>query len=189
MDTTFASTTAATVLTLRDGQRMLLNPATPEETAPLADLLLRLSPHTLRLRYLSARSFTATTAWTEAERIAGGRAALVASPVMRAFAEAIAVAELVPDHADPTVGHLGIVVRDDWQGLGIGGALVRELVQHATALGLATIRADLLAENGGARRLLASLDLPRTSVTRFGETQILLHLPTHGPVRPRATAA
>jgi RimJ/RimL family protein N-acetyltransferase len=177
MDRTFASTTAATLLTLRDGQRILLSPAAPDDAAPVADLLLRLSPRTLRLRYLSARSFTAATAWAEAERMVRGRAALIATPVQRAFAEAIAVAELVPDHTNPAIGHLGIVVRDDWQGHGLGSALVRELVAHAPALGIATIQADLLAENDGARRLLAPLDLPRNSATRHGETQILLRLP------------
>ncbi|MFN8513135.1 MAG: hypothetical protein U0841_11210 [Chloroflexia bacterium] len=45
----FASATA-TLLTLRDGQRILINPATPDDTAPLSDLLLRLTPQTLRLR-------------------------------------------------------------------------------------------------------------------------------------------
>jgi RimJ/RimL family protein N-acetyltransferase len=178
MDFTFASTTAATLLTLRDGQRILLNPATPEDTAPVADLLLRLTPRSLRLRYLSARSFTMATAWTEAERMTKGRATLIATPVQRAFTEAVAVAELVPDHADATVGHLGIVVRDDWQGHGLGTALIRELVNAAPALGFTTIRADLLAENDGARRLLAPLDFPRTSATRYGETQVLLHLPS-----------
>ena len=103
---------------------------------------------------------------------------VIATPVQRAFTEAVAVAELVPDHADATVGHLGIVVRDDWQGLGLGTALIRELLHHAPALGLATIRADLLAENDGARRLLAPLDFPRTSATRYGETQVLLRLPS-----------
>lgn len=177
MDFSFASA-AATLLTLRDGQRILINPATPEDTAPVADLLLRLTPHTLRLRYLSARCFTTATAWAEAERMTSGRATLIATPVQRAFTEAVAVAELVPDQSDATIGHLGIVVRDDWQGLGLGTALIRELLQHAPALGLATIRADLLAENDGARRLLAPLDFPRTSATRYGETQVLLRLPS-----------
>ncbi|MFN8513136.1 MAG: GNAT family N-acetyltransferase [Chloroflexia bacterium] len=97
--------------------------------------------------------------------------------MQRAFTEAVAVAELVPDHADATVGHLGIVVRDDWQGLALGTALIRELLHHAPAWPR-DIRADLLAENDGARRLLAPLDFPRTTATRYGETQVLLRLPS-----------
>jgi RimJ/RimL family protein N-acetyltransferase len=178
MDFIAATTTTSTLLTLRDGQRILLSPATTDDTASVADLLLRLSPQTIRLRYLSTRSFTMETAWAEAERMTQGRATLVATPVQRAFAEAIAVAELVPDQSDPLIGHLGIVVRDDWQAHGLGTALVRELLTNAPVLGFATVRADLLAENAGARRLLAPLDLPRTTATRYGETQVLLHLPT-----------
>ena len=177
MDSFAAATTASTLLTLRDGQRILLSPAAAEDTASLADLLLRLSPQSIRLRYLSTRSFTTETAWAEAERMVQGRATLVATPVQRAFAEAIAVAELVPDQTDPAIGHLGIVVRDDWQAHGLGTALIGELLAHAPALGFATVRADLLAENAGARRLLAPLDFPRTTATRYGETQILLRLP------------
>jgi acetyltransferase len=178
MDSTFDPTISATLLTLRDGQRILLSTAAPDDAAPIADLLLRLTPRSLRLRYLSARSFTSATAWAEAERVTRGPATLIATPVQRAFTEAIAVAELVPDHADAAIGHLGIVVRDDWQGHGLGTALMRELLAHAPTLGIATIRADLLAENDGARRLLAPLDFPRTSATRYGETQVLLRLPS-----------
>src|SRR5918997_24642 len=83
--------------------------------AELSTMSERSTPRTIRLRYLSARSFTTGTAWAEAERMAGGRGTLVATPVQRAFTEAVAVGELVPDRADPTVGHLGILVRDDWQ--------------------------------------------------------------------------
>lgn len=177
METNTLLSAATTLLTLRDGQRILLSPASIDDTATLADLLLRLSSQSIRLRYFSSRSFTPGTAWIEAERMARGVATLIATPVQRAFAEAVAVAELVPDQSDPQVAHLGVVVRDDWQAHGLGTALVRELLTHAPALGFATVRADLLAENAGARRLLAPIDLPRTTATRYGETQVLLHLP------------
>ena len=86
MDFIAAATTTSTLLTLRGGQRILLSPATTDDTASVADLLLRLSSQTIRLRYLSTRSFTMETAWAEAERMTQGRATLVATPVQRAFA-------------------------------------------------------------------------------------------------------
>ena len=171
------ATSAATMLTLREGQRIVVGPAGQEDIALLADFLLRLSPQSLRLRYLITREFTPESAWTEAERMVRGPATLIATPAHRAFAEAIGVAELAPDQGDPTIGHLALMVRDDWQGQGIGTALLGELRGLAPLLGIATLRADLRAENTAARRLILGQGLPRAAQTRFGETQIMLHLP------------
>ncbi len=174
-----ADTTAGTLITLRDGEPILLSRATPDDAASLVDLLLRLTARTVRLRYHSSRSFALATAWAEAERMIRGAATLIALPVRRVFGEVVAVGELVPDLAAPKTGHLGLVVRDDWQGRGLGSALVGELRDLAPALGIGTLRADLLAENEAALRLLARQRLPIAAKTRRGETEVLIHLPPY----------
>jgi RimJ/RimL family protein N-acetyltransferase len=166
----------------RDGRRLELRRVAPGDTVLLVDLLLRLSPHARRSRYLAPRHVSLDDAWREAERMgqghAGGRITVLASAPRPGGDEAIAVAELVPDHADPTTGHLGIVVRDDHQGRGIGTAAMRQLLALAREDGVATFRADLLAENHAARSLLDRLGLPYTARTCHGETMVIGRLVT-----------
>ena len=171
---------ALTLLT-RGGRRVALRRVTPEDTALLADLLLRLSPRARQHRYLIRRSFSLETAWAEAERMVDGHAGrhltLVAAVNDRGFDEAVAVAELAPDPQEPAVGHLAVVVRDDRQGDGLGGALVRELTRDARAAGFTVARADLLAENRAALRLLDALGQPQVATTSHGETRVFARLP------------
>jgi GNAT superfamily N-acetyltransferase len=150
------------------------------DAVQIVDLLYRLSERTRRLRYFSARPFSAQTAWAEAERIvrghAGDRLALVATAPQAAFDEIFAVAELVPEARDPAVATLAIVVRDDFQRQGIGRALAGQLVQCARRAGLAALRADLLAENRAIRRLIDRLGVPYTTTTSYGEMTATLRL-------------
>jgi acetyltransferase len=161
----------------RDGQRLQLRRVAPGDTALLVDLVLRLSPHARRSRYLASRHFSLDDAWREAERIGRGhtgeRITVLAVAQRPGGDEVIAVAELVPDFHEPTIGHLAVVVRDDYQGQGIGTAVVRQLLSLAREDGVALIRADLLAENHAARRLLDKLGLNYAVQTAYGETTVI----------------
>jgi GNAT superfamily N-acetyltransferase len=47
---------------------------------------------------------------------------------------------------------VAILVRDDWQGSGLGPALLRRLAEHARSRGIDHFRAVMQADNGRARR-------------------------------------
>ena len=161
----------------QDDQYLHLRRVAQDDTALLADLLLRLSDQTRYFRYFTARTFSLNAAWGEAERITGGQAggqiAVMAQAPRSGGDEAIGVAELVPDARQPALGHVAVAVRDDRQRQGIGTILVRRLLDLAQESTIATLRADLLNENRAARRLLDKLGLPYESHTRHAETRVL----------------
>jgi RimJ/RimL family protein N-acetyltransferase len=163
----------------RDGRHLVLCHV-GRDAAALADLLLRLSAQTRRLRYHAPRQCSLEEVWRETGRICRGNEAtglaLVAIAPRPWGDEALAVAELMPDPHEPATGHLAVVVRDDQQALGIGTALLRLLLTEARHGVLTTVRADLLAENRAARRLLGHLGLPHTTRTRHGVSEVCARL-------------
>jgi acetyltransferase len=67
----------------------------------------------------------------------------------------IAEARHVPDPDAAGRSEFAIAVADGWQRQGLGDELMRRLVAHATAQGVAYLFGDVLRENGGMLRLAA----------------------------------
>ena len=61
---------------------------------------------------------------------------------------------------DGGVAEFAVVVADRHQGMGVGGALMRQVVRVAKREGVSRLRADILAENGPMRRLCARAGIP-----------------------------
>jgi GNAT superfamily N-acetyltransferase len=120
----------------------------------------RLSERTRHLRYLSSRHFSAEVIWSEAVRMARGQApdqtTLVATLGLNEYEEALAVAELVRDRDDLSVGEIALVVRDDEQGQGMGSFLLRRLIRIAQRSGITSLSASMLADNSAMLHLVRS---------------------------------
>jgi acetyltransferase len=86
------------------------------------------------------------------------------------------VARLACDADDRAVAEIALVVRDDYQGEGLGRALFEDLEQLARSRGLRCLSALVQAENTTMRRLLQSAGLPITSETTRGETMLRIVL-------------
>jgi acetyltransferase len=71
---------------------------------------------------------------------------------------AIALAELVAIDSD--IAEAAIVVDDDYQGLGLGRALLRQIVALASNRGLRRLQFDIRRENRAMQGLVRSLELP-----------------------------
>jgi acetyltransferase len=168
--------------TLR-GQLVAARQAMAADTLLLAELLCRLSERARRLRYMSSRHFSAEAIWSEAVRMTRGHSpdhtTLVATIRPNEYDEAVAVAELVRDRQDLTVGEIALVVRDDEQQQGIGSFLLWRLLRVAQLNGITSLSASMLAENSAMLRLIRALGLPYTATTRYGETQVLVSIPGH----------
>lgn len=164
----------------RAGLPLTLRRVMPEDAAALVDLLSRLSERTRMLRYFTPRPFSLELAWVEAERMVRGHAGdaltLVLASSRVGTDELFAVAELVPDAHDPGLATLALVVRDDYQGQGLGRVLAEQIVRWARQAGKTTLRVDLLDENRAMRRLLDRLGAPYTTTTSYGETTATLDL-------------
>ena len=166
--------------TLR-GQLVVVRQVMAADTFLLAELLCRLSEHASRLRYMRSGRLTAEAIWGEAVRMARGgsigQKTLVATIRPSQEDEAVAVAELVRDQQDQTVGEIALVVRDDEQQQGIGSFLLWRLIRLAQRNGITSLRASMRAENSAMLRLIDDLGLPYTATTRSGETQVLVQVP------------
>jgi acetyltransferase len=142
----------------------VLRHAQPNDLLGIAELFVRLSDRSRYLRYFQPLAPSPAHSQAEARRMVlhttrRGITLVIALPP-DAGGEAIAVAELVrsPDALDQ--GELAMLVRDDYQGQGLGRLLGRQLVALARRLGLATIHADILPENRASLRLLGQLGVP-----------------------------
>jgi acetyltransferase len=165
------------------GQLVAARQAMAADTLLLAELLCRLSERALHLRYMRSGCFSAEAIWSEAVRMAQGRSpdhtTLVATIRPNEYDEAVAVAELVRDRHDLTVGEIALVVRDDEQRQGIGSFLLWRLLRVAQRSGITSLSASVLAENSAMLRLIYALGLPYTAMTRYGETQVIVSIPGH----------
>jgi len=167
----------------RRGQLVAVRQATPVDTVQLAGLLSQLSLRTLQLRYMRMGNFSAETLWHEAIRMARGHTSeymtLVASIPLNGDGVTVAIAELVQNRQDTTLGEIAFVVRDDMQKQGIGSLLFWRLICEAQRSGITRLSASMLAENKTMLQLIGALGLPYTSTTRNGETQVRISLPRH----------
>lgn len=73
---------------------------------------------------------------------------------------------------------VAIVVRDDFQGRGVGRALLKRLPTLAQRMSVYTIIATISADNLPALRLFRRLNYPMTSHTSHAETELRITLST-----------
>jgi len=162
------------------GERVDMRDVVPQDTLLLADLLLRLSDATRWLRYFAPGPQSFARAWQEATRMAQPRtrhhAALIATIRHGDSEVAIAVAEVVRDQRTATIGELAIVVRDDYQTQGVGSALSGRLALSARAMGITTVRADMLYQNRAAQRLMRRVFGPATATRDRDVVTMIAHL-------------
>lgn len=159
----------------------LIRRVTFADSELLVELLTRLSERTRRLRYMAPRPMSGELAWAEASRMAQGQThdhlTLLAILQRADNREVIGVAELIRTDRSPRQAELAVVVRDDHQGQGIGRSLVEQLVERAASLRIDSVRVDMLAENRAMLRLLGGLALPKSTTTRYGETELVMRVP------------
>jgi GNAT superfamily N-acetyltransferase len=138
--------------TLKDGRIVTLRPISVADTDGLIEFHSRLSTRTQELRFHSPKPRLAR--W-EAEHLAGAdftdRAAVVAT-VVEPGPDGTDVERIVADARVEAgevagVGEVGLVVRDDYQGGGLGAALLDVLVDLAPGLGVERLSFFVLAEN------------------------------------------
>jgi RimJ/RimL family protein N-acetyltransferase len=141
---------------LRDGTRVRMRPIVPEDAPRLVALYDRLSRDTRYHRFFSAmRRLPIDWARFLASVDYRTRLALVVESPDDPGA-LIAVARYEPAGA-PDAAEVAFVVQDDWQNRGLGTALFRELLRAATANGIRTFRAWVLADNRRMLDLIARL--------------------------------
>ncbi len=134
---------------LRDGRTVVLRPIDPSDAERLIDLHSHLSFESQYFRFFGPKpQLTAS----EAEYLANvdyhHRFAIVAE----ADEQIVGVGRF--DVNEPGTGEAAVVVRDDYQHVGLGTALLTRMREIARGAGLKTFTAEVLAENNRMLDLL-----------------------------------
>jgi RimJ/RimL family protein N-acetyltransferase len=88
----------------------------------------------------------------------------------------VGVARLVQDPADPASAEIAFTVADEWQGHGVGTALVEALIQRRPAA-VRQLRADVETENLASLALLTRAGRMSSGVPNRGIVDVTIDLP------------
>ena len=131
--------------TLPRGERILIRPARLADHRALQDLLYRLSDDTVYRRFLAHRRVHSHSDVQELVDLDyEANMALVAA--LPDSGELIAIARYDLDPAT-NLADLAFLVRDDWQGRGVGTALMKRMTEIGQSRGLDGFTLDVLASN------------------------------------------
>lgn len=163
------------------GRALLCRTLRTADTGLLAEMLTRLSARTIYLRYMMPLpSFTPDRAWREATRLTHAdrrsSAALLVVAGCPGSEQAVAVAEVAIDAAEPRSAEAALLVADAYQGQGIGRLLARQLPGLATGLGADCIIATAAPDNYAVRRLAAASRLPYEASLSYGALNLRFDL-------------
>ena len=157
-------------LRLHDGHVVTVRPVRPGDADGLLELFAHLSPESRRSRFFTA---SGTKHRTDAERLAAaaGRYDCVLVATESASASGRKRLAAVAQLADFGTGvEAALVVRDDYQGVGLGSELFRELLQAGKQRGVPRIEATVLSSNNRILRILrhhhAKLGPPENGVVQ-----------------------
>jgi len=104
--------------------------------------------------------------------------ALVVTVRQGRLKHAIALAELVA--VDSDIAEVAVVVDDDYQGQGLGRALLRRIVALSSRRGLRRLQFDIRRENRAVEALVRGLELP--CHCQYGPGEICLRVELKAPV-------
>ena len=102
--------------------------------------------------------------------------ALVAVHAQEAETRIVGVARFARATADDVEAEAAVVVRDDFQRMGLGTHLLGLLLPLARSMGIKQILGWVAAENRHMLDIINKTDLPTQRVTRSGETLVTIYL-------------
>ena len=140
-------------LLLDDGSEVMIRPLQRTDRAGIKASLARLSDESRYFRFATAKPRLSERELDHLVDIDHHRhEALVA--IDTATGEGVAVVRYVRLHGESRAAEVAATVTDEWQGRGLGGAMLARLAQRAREEGHCALRASTLAEN---RRSIAML--------------------------------
>lgn len=136
-------------VTLRDGARVILRPIRPQDAPLLQEGFKRLSSQSVYLRFLETfREMTDEQA-RQLATVDYHHCMAFVGAVEEDGQERLVVSAryAVPDLSQPGVAETAIVVRDDYQGRGLGSFSMRHLLHYARVQGIHTIQGTIHVSN------------------------------------------
>src|SRR5262249_12204006 len=168
-------------ITLNDARRVHVRALHRCEVEPIRELHARLSPRSRYLRFLSPMP---TLPESLVRRLScvdhRSRVAIVAEDDCAAAGEVVARASF--SAVDEGVAEMAIAIRDDWQGHGMGTALVERLLGAAEDRGFRRFVASMTADNAPMRRLMDRFARVTASRTSSGVSEYSFVRRGRGPI-------
>ena len=168
----------------RKGQELLLRPLRPTDEPKMTQLFYAVSENTLYKRFMRV-----------AKRIAheerqyyldvdyqDNMAIVLETCDPRFEPEIVAVAQYFRE-PDTNLADVGFIVRDTWQGQGLGTILLEEMIRLARQRGVKGFTADVLATNQTMMHLFQRSGLKLKTQTRAGVSRLTMLLETPEPAR------
>jgi RimJ/RimL family protein N-acetyltransferase len=141
------------LLKLRDGRVVAVRPLECRDRPLLAAAIRQLSDHSRYLRFASTKPRMTERELDHLLDVDhhAHEALLAIDPLTT---QGVGVVRYVQVPAEPGVVELAATVADDWQGIGLGSALLARLMQRARDEGHSAFRASVLAVNGRSIAML-----------------------------------
>ncbi|MBX2999813.1 MAG: HAD-IA family hydrolase [Caldilineaceae bacterium] len=161
------------------GTRIRTRLIQPEDADLLIKLFHHLSPDTKRRRFnIGLQNVDEKRIQETAQVLAGvdnhTTGGAILGFVTNPDEELITVARLArpENQPDSSTAEVAVVVRDDYQGQGIGTEMLRRLITLARQMKIKTLTAGVQSDNTAIFRILNKLSLPIEMRTSHGETEI-----------------
>ncbi len=162
-------------VTLRDGARVTLRPIALEDKPVLAASFDRLSDESRYRRFLAPKGRLSAA---ELDYLVDvdhkDHEAIVA--IDPSSGEGLGVARYVRSTDDPEIAEVAVTVADDWQGRGLGRALLERLTYRARREGVRRFSALVLSDNRASLGLLESVGVIRRTF-EAGAVELVIELP------------
>ena len=174
-------------ITLRDGARATLRPIAPEDKLLLAASFERLSEESRYRRFLTTKdALSAAELDYLVDVDHSDHEAIIA--VDPSSGEGLGVARYIRSADDAEVAEVAVTVADDWQGRGLGRALLDRLTYRARREGVRRFSAVVQSDNRASLGLLEGVGDTRR---RFdtGTVELVVELPPKRGIGARLARA
>jgi GNAT superfamily N-acetyltransferase len=163
-------------LVLRDGSIVVLREVRSADAALLADGFARLSAHSRQLRFLTGKS-SLTPSELRYFTVIDHHDHEAIGAVSAVDGRGVGVARFIRSSNDHEAAEVAVTVVDDWQGRGLGTALVSRLADRARQEGICRFTALVAADKEAVVRLMQDSGTGvRTTPVRFRRRRIRDHL-------------
>jgi nucleotide-binding universal stress UspA family protein/RimJ/RimL family protein N-acetyltransferase len=162
-------------VTLRDGARVVLRPIAPEDRQVLAASFDRLSEESRYRRFLTSKDKLSAAELDYLVDVdhKNHEAIVAIDPVT---GEGLGVARYVRSGDDAELAEVAVTVADDWQGRGLGRALLGRLTYRARREGVRRFSALVQGENRASLGLLEGAGETRRR-WETGQVELVIELP------------
>jgi GNAT superfamily N-acetyltransferase len=155
--------------TTKSGRNVFCRPIKAVDEDLLRSFFHKLSNHSVYLRYFRVLKSMPQRILQKTTDLDYSRdmAIVVLYPPDAAQQELIGIGQWILDKKDG-VPEVAFQVRDDWQGEGLGTFLFSHLLAMCEAFGITQLKADVLGDNVGMRRVFEKSNVSRTCHVDFG---------------------